>query len=185
MHNALRTHLTNIRSEDHQLQNAAFQAMIKLTDQPVTWAYEAWAELLVMLRDKDNHQRAIGAQVLCNLAKSDPEQRMLKDLKALLIVTKDERYVTARHCLQALWKVGVAGPQQQKKLVAGLTKRFQECAMEKNGPLTRYDILQSLRKVYSIAPDEKLRATALALIETETDPKYRKKYMTVWREKRG
>jgi hypothetical protein len=43
--------------------------------------------------------RAIAAQVLCNLAKSDPKNRMAKDFQALLNVTKDERFVTARRVL--------------------------------------------------------------------------------------
>jgi len=51
------------------------------------------------LTHMDNHVRAIAAQVLCNLARSDPENRILKDFDALLAVTKDERFVTARHCL--------------------------------------------------------------------------------------
>ena len=40
--------------------------------------------------------------------------RMLKDFDKLLAVTKDERFVTARHCLQSLWKVGAAGPEQRR-----------------------------------------------------------------------
>jgi len=51
----------------------------------------------------DNHQRAIAAQVLSNLAKSDPKSRMLEDLDALFVVRKDERSVTAWHSPQSLW----------------------------------------------------------------------------------
>ena len=71
---------------------------------------------------------------------------MLKDFDALLEVTNDERFVTARHCMQSLWKVGVAGKDQQKKLVEGLTRRFKECTTEKNCTLIRYDIIEDLRK---------------------------------------
>jgi hypothetical protein len=53
----------------------------------------------------------------------------------------------------------------------------------KNCTLIRYDILQSLRNVYDQVKDEKIRSKALALIETETDLKYRKKYAALW--KRG
>jgi hypothetical protein len=87
------------------------------TEQPVTWAYDVWDELLQALQHKDNHRRAIAAQLLCNLAKIDPEKRMLRDFAALFAVTKDERFVTARHCLQSLWKVGAAGPAQQAMVV--------------------------------------------------------------------
>ena len=104
--------------------------------------------LLEKLRDKDNHSRAIAAQLLCALAKSDPQGRMLKDFGKLLAVTKDERFVTARHCLQNLWKVGVAGKAQQQMVVKGLETRFHECISEKNCTLIRYDIIVNLRQIY-------------------------------------
>ncbi|MBN1581808.1 MAG: hypothetical protein JXA89_13975 [Anaerolineae bacterium] len=80
------------------------------------------------LTHKNNRVRSVAAQILCNLAKSDPENRMLADF-ALFAVTRDERFVTARHALQALWKVGLAG--QQALLLAGFEGRFRECISEK------------------------------------------------------
>jgi hypothetical protein len=163
------------------LQNKAFCTILETTSKPVGWAYEVWDEMVKNLSHRDNHNRAIAAQVLCNLAKSDPEHRILKDFDVLLSVTKDERFVTARHCMQSLWKVGAAGKGQQKKLVEGLAGRFKECITEKNCTLIRYDIIQSLRKLYDTVKDEKLREKAFELIETEEDLKYRKKYAGVWR----
>ena len=183
MNKIAQTNLQNLWSEDRDLQNKAFFRMLEATDKPVAWAYEAWDELIKNLSAKDNHNRAIAAQVLCNLAKSDPKNRMLKDFPRLLAVTKDERFVTARHCMQALWKVGVAGDKQKKKYLDGLAGRFKECIKEKNCTLIRYDILQSFRNVYDVVKDEKIREKALALIETEKDLKYRKKYLTLWRKK--
>ena len=176
-----RTLITNICSTDHQVQNDAFFAIIAATDQPVDWAYEAWDGLLADLRDKDNHIRAISAQLLCNLAKSDPQKRMLKDFAALLTLTKDERFVTARHCMQALWKVGVAGAEQQQIFVDGMAGRFSECISEKNGTLIRADILQSMRNVYDSTHAESIHQKALTLIESEDDEKYRKKYAAIWK----
>jgi hypothetical protein len=173
----------NLWSEDRELQNKAFFAMLEATNRPVDWAYDVWDEMVANLSHKDNHNRAIAAQVLCNLAKSDPENRMLHDFDALLAVTKDERFVTARHCLQSLWKVGAAGEAQKKLLVAGLEGRFQECATEKNCTLIRYDIIQDFRKLYDEVTDEGLREKALELIETESDPKYRKKYASLWKSR--
>lgn len=181
MNNSLHSNVENIRSEDRELQNKAFLYLLEATEQPVDWAYGAWNELVRDLTHRDNHVRAIAAQVLCNLAKSDPEKRLLKDFPALLAVTKDERFVTARHCMQALWKVGVVGEAQKQILVAGLASRFAECVTEKNCTLIRYDLLQSLRNVYEIIKDEKIREMALELIETETDLKYRKKYASLWK----
>ena len=145
------------------------------------WAYEIWDALKQDLTHPDNHRRAIAAQLLCNLAKSDPEARILDVFPALLEVTKDKKFVTARHCLQALWKIGLAGPKQKEMLLKGLAERFRNCTQEKNWTLIRFDIIQGLRKLYDRDADEALRQLALELIETEEDAKYRKKYASVWK----
>lgn len=168
-------------SENRDLQNKAFTAALNATAGPVDWAYDVWDEVLANFKHQDNHNRAIAAQVLCNLAKSDPKNRMLKDFGRLFSVTRDERFVTARHCMQALWKVGAAGTKQRKLLVGTLENRFHECITHKNCTLIRYDIMESLRKLYDAVHDESITATALQLIEKETDLKYRKKYATLWR----
>ena len=182
MDKTIRTYVDNIRSNDKDLQNKAYTHLLDATDQPVDWSYDVWDEMLAGLTHKDNHVRAISAQILSNLAKSDPKERMLKDFDKLLEVTKDERFVTARHCLQSLWKVGVSGKKQQKMYMHGLERRFKECINEKNGSLTRYDILQSMRNVYEEVKDETIREKALELIDSEQDPKYRKKYAGLWRK---
>src|SRR3972149_5308486 len=112
-----RANLDNLRSEDGNVRYEAFNAVLKATAAPVDWAYEVWDDLLQMTRDKNNHRRAIATQVLSNLAKSDPKNRMLKDFDAVLAVTRDERFVTARHTLQAIWKIGAAGKKQQELVV--------------------------------------------------------------------
>ena len=181
MDKVTQTNLDNLWSEDRELQNKAFFRVLEATDKPVDWAYDVWDDIVANLSHKDNHNRAIAAQVLCNLAKSDPKNRMLKDFDALLAVTKDERFVTARHCMQSIWKVGAAGKKQQKILVDGLEGRFKECITEKNCTLIRYDIIQGLRNLYEEIKDETVREKALELIETEEDIKYRKKYASLWR----
>ena len=91
MEESIRQALEDIRSGDGQAQNRAYTALMAATEQPVDWAYEVWDDLLAGLTHKDNHVRAISAQVLSNLAKSDPQGRMLADFDRLLAVTRDER----------------------------------------------------------------------------------------------
>lgn len=183
MDNLTRNQLDNIRSADPQLQNKAYTDLLQTTTAPVDWAYEAWDELMAGLRDKDNHVRSISAQILANLACSDPENRIAQDFDALLAVTRDEKFVTARHCLQSIWKVGLAGLPQREMTVAALERRFYECVVEKNFTLIRYDIIQDLRNLYDQVKDESIRQMALALIETESDPKYKKKFSGIWKNK--
>ncbi|RKH63258.1 hypothetical protein [Corallococcus llansteffanensis] len=175
-------HFANLRGQDADVRYASFRHVMEVTQQPVEWAAEVWEDLLALLREGDNHQRAIAAQVLSNLARSDTQGRMLKDLDRLMAVTKDEKFVTARHSLQTLWRVATASKPLQAAVVDRLTRRFRECLTEKNGTLIRYDILEVFRKTYDVAPDESLKELALKLIETEEDPKYRKKYAGLWKD---
>ena len=183
MNAAIRKHIENVRSKDGQAQNVAFLALMKASDRRVDWAYEVWDDLTGMLTDKDNHVRAIGAQVLSNLARSDPKGRMLKDFDRLLAVTRDERFATARHTFQAIWKVGLAGEKQRKLLLGGLERRYKECAKERNCTLIRYDINVSLNYLHDAVKDDDIKKRVLAWNETEPDAKYRKKYSTVWRKR--
>jgi hypothetical protein len=182
MEKIIRTYLDNIHSDDGQIRFKAYNYLMKETEQPVDWAYEAWDELVEGLTDKDNHVRAIASQILTHLAKSDPKGRIFKDFDKLLKVTKDERFVTARHCMQALWNVGVVSKKHQKMYMDGMSERFKECMQEKNGHLIRYDIVVSMRNVYNGVKDEALREKALALIESEKDLKSKKKYATAWKK---
>lgn len=181
MNKILRDHLHNLHDKDTDRRYESFRFIIELTNQPVDWAYEAWDDLLLLTRNGDNHQRTIAVQALSNLAKSDPDQRMLKDLDALLVVTRDEKFVTARHSLQCLWKVGIASEKLKEEVVSQLSKRFNECIVEKNCTLIRYDILEVFRKMYDQVKDERLKEYSLQLIETVDDPKYRKKYLGLWK----
>ena len=106
---------------------------------------------------------------------------MQKDFTALMAVTKDERFVTARHCLQSIWKVGASGKKIQRTVVDAFAERFRDCVEEKNCTLIRYDIIQGLKNLYNEVKDETIKEKALELIETEEDLKYRKKYASVWK----
>lgn len=180
MDSETRKHAANLRSEDRDLQNQAFSYILNATEQPVDWAYEIWDQLVEGLRHRDNHVRAISAQILANLAKSDPKGRMRKDFPALMAVTRDEKFVTARHTLQSIWKVGLE-TRMQKTVVEALADWFENCITHKNCTLIRYDIIEGFRNLYDEVQDEKIKQRALELIETEEDAKYKKKYAAVWR----
>ena len=176
-----RASIEDLKSNVKERQDRAFLSLSEMTAEPVDWAYEVWDELLGLIGEGDNRQRSIAGQILCNLAKSDKEQRLVEDSAALLALTRDARFVTARHCLLSLWKVAIAGPRQHKAVLDGLVLRFKECAVEKNCTLIRYDIQCTLRRVFDVKADTQLRSMADGLIELEEDLKYRKKYAMVWR----
>jgi hypothetical protein len=159
----------------------SYKNILAATEEEVDWSYEVWDRLKEDLTHPDNHRRSRAAQFLSNLAKSDPEQRMLKDFQALWEVTKDQKFVTVRHSLQSIWKVGLAGPEQKEMVINHLVDRFHNCQNEKNYTLIRFDIIQGLRNLYDEVKDEEIKQKALDLIKTEDNSKYQKKYMSVWK----
>lgn len=171
---------TDLWCDNRERQGKAYQEILTLTEQPVVWACDVWDEVLRQLKDKHNRSRSIAAQVLCNLAKSDPKHRILKDFPVLFDVVADERFVTARHAMQSMWKVGCVGKEHQDMVVTALEKRFTECVTHKNCTLIRYDIIECLRKLYDATMTNGIQQRAEALIQLESDPKYKKKYSTLW-----
>ncbi len=175
--------IETIHSADRQEQGAAYLDLMEAAEKRVDWAYDVWDGLVTELRSPDNRLRAIAGQLLCSLAwKSDPEKRILRDFTNLMALTRDPRFVTARHTLQAIWKVGAAGEEQKQLLLRALSERFAACIGEKNYMLVRYDIIVALKKLYDEIKDEKIRFLALKLINMEENPRNHRKDLSVWKK---
>jgi hypothetical protein len=181
MDNKVQSYFDHLGAKDKKLQYEAHTNILALTNEEVGWAYEVWDELKEWLTDSDPHKRSRAAQFLANLAISDGEKRILKDFPTLWKVTRDEKFVTARHALQAVWRVGLAGSEQKKLVITHFIDRFHTCENEKNYTLIRFDIIQGLKNLYEKVEDEEIKREAIKLIEREEDNKYRKKYMNVWK----
>lgn len=151
-------------------------------EQKVDWAYEVWDEVVAQLHSPDNHNRAIAGQLLPRLAISDPEGRILQNLPALLAVTNDEKFVTARHTIQSLWRMGLAGAPTREAYLDAVARRFADCATHRNATLIRFDLLEGLRKLYDQHPDPALQTLAQDLITQEPDTKYARKYRALWKD---
>lgn len=171
-----------LASGDRALQGKSYAVLSEAVARKVGWADPAWDKLKPLLRHKDNRIRSIAGQALCGLAPSASHSLVERDLDELVAVTRDERFVTARHVLLALWKVGVGSHALRRKLLEGLSERFGSSADEKNRTLVRYDIVCTMRRLFDETGDETVKSGAMALIATEEDLKYRKKYAAAWRD---
>lgn len=154
------------------------------TDEPlqVEWADAVWADIVDLLSHKNNHVRSIAGQMLSNLSYGADPARVLKDFNELEAVTHDEKFVTARHVLQSLWKVGLSAGKLRARYLQSCKDRYGSSPSEKNATLIRYDILVGMRSLFDITADVSLRELAGELIALETDEKYRKKYAAAWRD---
>ncbi len=165
--------------KDREKQNDAYKFLMEATEKPVPWAGAVRDDVVKHLRDADNHNRAIAAQLLCDLASTDGTGRVLGgDLDALITITKDPKFVTARHSLKSLWKIGLAGEEPRHALLGVIAQRYRDSFAEKNGTLVRSDLAETLRQLHDATSGPAVESIARELIATEPDGKYRKKYLT-------
>lgn len=173
----------NILGKDETIRYDSYIILMEMTEVKVEWVYDIWDILINNINHKDNHTRAIIGQLICNLTKSDYEKRIQKDFHKLINLTKDKMFVTARHCLLSIWKIGLTGQDNLLLVIDGLSERYINCIEEKNCTLIRSDIIQGFKKLYIKLRDEKISQTVSELIEKENDEKYKKKYLTIWKKK--
>lgn len=173
---------SKLTEHDRDIQFESFEELMKIVKEPVDWTYSVWEQLIKALTYKNAHARAQSAQFLCALAaKSDPEERVLEDFMKIWAVTYDEKKETARHSLQSIWRIGLAGQVQRDLVVSHLAKRFHTCIDEKHPSLIRYDIIVSFKNLFDATGDIKLLSIAQDLIQKEQDIQYQKKYKTALR----
>jgi hypothetical protein len=173
MNKTIQQHIENLGSTDDKVRLNALQTLLKVTESEVDWVYEVWDPLLEKLGHENSYQRSIGIMMLCNLAKSDAQDRMKSALNAILLHTRDEKFITTRQCIQNIWKTATT-KSNRDKVVKHLEKRFMECADEKHSNLLRQDIIQSL--VLMSRQDDTIPVKARLLISQGPDAKNRKKY---------
>ncbi len=183
MNKVVKESIDNLASTDDKIRFAALQSILKMTDDKVNWVYEVWNDLVDKLDDKNSYQRSVAILVLCNLAKSDAENRIEACLHCLLAHTRDEKFITTRQCIQNIWKVAASNRQARDVVLDHLEKQFAECAGEKHYNLIRSDIIQSMRLLSDCDHDGRLLARAKDLAKTEPEEKYRKQYEAILQAK--
>ncbi len=183
MNKNIKNHIENLASTDDKIRLEALQSLLKITESKVDWVYKAWDFLLEKLDYENSYQRSIATMLLCNLAKSDVENRLGVSLDCLLAHTRDEKFITSRQCIQNLWKVAATNKPTREKVLKHLEKRFLDCSNEKHYNLIRQDILQSMMCLYRKEDDDKLFAGMQTLIGKEKETKYRKQYEALLKAK--
>jgi hypothetical protein len=171
--------IDNLGSTDDRIRFSALQSILELTESQVDWVYDVWDDLFEKLDHENSFQRSIAIMLLCNLAKSDTEDRLADSLDLLLAHTKDDKFITSRQCIQSVWKVATTSDRSRVEVLAHLERRFEECFEERHYNLIRQDIIQSLKHLYEEEKDDTLLTRAQELILEEKEGKYRKKYEAI------
>lgn len=164
---------SDLKSKDDKVRYPAFKELIAETETEVTWVYEWWYDLEEKLKSGNSFQRNIGLILLANLSKSDKENRLGGIIDYYLTFFEDEKFITARQCIQNVWKIAVSHEVNRKKIIDSLEKIYYE----NNSPhpnLIKQDAVSSLFKIYEATNDKSLLEKIKVLIESELDEKLKK-----------
>jgi hypothetical protein len=178
--------MEQLRSKSDDERYNAFQEMLKITDEKVTWFNQYKDELIKKLKDNNSYQRSIGIMLLCNLAKNDTAEKEYKNiLNNLLPFIDDEKFITQRQYIQNIWKVAVVDKEYSKVIVKQLKDEFGRCTSKKHYNLLRIDIITSLVSIMNKGNDTGIKNVIEMLIESENDPKNKKKYQSINQQPRS
>ena len=178
MSQGINLYMERIKSKDDAERFAAFSELLVITEQKVTWFNEYKDQILEKLDDANSYQRSIGTMLLCNLAKSITDQKILDNIMDKLVLMKDdEKFITQRQYLQNIWKVAIAGKKYEKIIVNQLSAEYCDCISKKHSNLLRLDIISSLVKIADKTESLELRKKIMELIDLENNEKDRKKYL--------
>ena len=161
-----------VGSKDDKARFAAFQKLLVITEQPVSWIYDKWFLLTEKLESKNSYQRTIGFMLIANLCKSDTQNRLSQIIDKLLDVTNDEKFITARQAFQNVWKIALHNRPLEPKIMNHLENEWAENIHLSSHPnLIKQDIISSIKKVYDSTKNEALAQIAEKLIGLESDEK--------------
>lgn len=118
--------------------------------------YSYWETLASKLADENSYQRSIGIMLLAENARWDKDDRFSGMIDLYLLSTDDEKFITARQCLQSLVKViphkpALAGRIADRLLTLDILKR-----KDTQRKLLLMDILGALAEVQKIEPSDRI-----------------------------
>lgn len=165
----------NLASKDDKLRYAAFKEILELTENKVKWFYDKFYLLTEKLSSENSYQRSIGFMVLANLCKSDDENRIQPLLPELLKQLNDEKFITSRQSIQAVWKFALNNEVMKSIVLKALKNEFYENRhLSTHGNLIKQDIIGSLKLIADNTNDVKILSLISDLISEENDPKLQK-----------
>lgn len=165
----------DLESKNDKIRFPAFKKIHEATDEKVKWIYDKWFVLVEKTNSENSFQRSIGLTLLANLAKSDTENKFEKIIDNYLEHFEDEKFITARLCIQNVWKIAVVNKKHLKKIIGKLESSYSEnIHFKTHANLIKRDIIGSLAKISFLLKNKNAAESIESFIESESDLKFQK-----------
>lgn len=161
-----------LESKDNNARYEAFKKLFELTEQKVDWIYDYWQTLVDMLSSRNSFHRSIGLLLIANLTRSDSEDKFSDIADRYLTFLEDEKFITARLCLQNVWRIAVNKEAYRVIISDALKSAYsRNIHLKRNQNLIKQDVIFSLAKIAGFYKDEILSNEIEIIVKNETDKK--------------
>jgi hypothetical protein len=118
--------------------------------------YPYWEQFVAKLADANSYQRSLGLMMIAENARWDTDGKFEKCLPAYLAGCTDEKFITARQCIQGLCKIVPYHPTCYQAVIQCLTAIDLMQRKDTQRKLLLLDILSVLRLIHKAQPDERI-----------------------------
>lgn len=135
-----------LSEKDDNLRYSAFLKLQALSQKDDS-VYPYWDVFAEKLNSDNSYQRSIGLMLLAENVAWDKDGRFAEVCAAYLAHCDDEKFITARQCIQGLNKIIAATTGYRKEIVAALTGLELDKRKDTQKGLLRRDIAEVLGKI--------------------------------------
>jgi len=137
--------------------------------------YKYWNDFSLLLQHKNSYHRDIGLTIIANLTKVDSENRFQKIFKDYISHVNDEKFMTARCCVQNSKKIICNKIEIEKQIVDIFINIDNKCGFpDKQKELLKNDILEVFDDIYAHSSCKSEMGIFVKNQVSSTSPKTRK-----------
>lgn len=146
-----------LREKDDTIRYAAFQ-LLKLLSSNSPMVYKYWDNFAGMINDQNSYQRSLGLMLISENVRWDKEDKFGAICNDYLKHCDDEKFITARQCIQGLSAICEHSAKYNHEIVDMLLKIDLNRRKDSQKSLLLMDIIEVLGKVAREQRDERVES---------------------------
>lgn len=146
-----------LREKDDTIRYAAFQ-LLKLLSSNSPMVYKYWDNFAGMINDQNSYQRSLGLMLISENVRWDKEDKFGAICNDYLKHCDDEKFITARQCIQGSSAICEHSAKYNHEIVDMLLKIDLNRRKDSQKSLLLMDIIEVLGKVAREQRDERVES---------------------------
>ena len=157
-----------LNEKDDNIRYATF-LLLQILSKKDDRVYEHWDTFVEKLNDENSYQRSLGLMLIAENIRWDTEDRFGKICTSYLKHCDDEKFITARQCIQGLNSIISQTKKYRKEIIERLTAIDFEKRKDTQKGLLLLDVVEVLGKLYQDEKDIAIEAFLKTKFEQGND----------------